>query len=359
MMKKKGKLVNFILPCEGSHPIGGFKVVFEYANRLIEKNYDVRIIFPATLLWKERKFKDKIKGIIKYTYYKINSCKYLPYNWFPLDKKIMVYWVPSLQEKYIPDADYIFATACQTAEYVEKYSIKKGKKLYLIQSYENWSMSEERLINTWKSSMKKIVISKYLKDKANSLGENAIYIENGLNFDDFYYIEKKEKNTLMMLYHSDECVKQSRKALKILIEIKEIYPQLKIILFGVGKREGNIPEWIEYYQLPTKEKLRDLYNRATIFISPSKIEGWALPPAEAMQCQTCVCVTDIPGHEYVSHLETGYKISDQLDNLREALIFLLENDELRKVLEENGYKYIQKFTWERAYLKLQNVLEKY
>lgn len=354
------KIINMILPCESNKPMGGFKVVYEYSNRFIEDNYKVNIIFPATIFWKERRLLSKIKGILKYIYFKVNQKKYLPYNWFPLNKEISIYWVPSLEEKYIPNGDYIFATACQTAEYVAKYSLKKGKKLYLIQSYENWSMPEERLLKTWKSKMKKIVISKSLKRKAIELEEEAEYVVNGLNFEEFYYVpEKKEERTLMMLYHNDESVKQSRKALKSLIELKPKYNNLKIILFGVNKREKTIPDWIEYYQLPPKEKLKELYNRATIFISPSKIEGWALPPAEAMQCKTCVCVTDIPGHEYIEHLFTGYKISSELKDLNVAVEYLFKNEKIRESIANEGNKVIQNFTWENSYEKMKKILENY
>lgn len=353
--------INIVLPGSSRKPIGGYKVIYEYANKLAEDGYNINIILPATLFWSEQNLKEKIKGILRYFCFKIIKKKYLPYKWFNLNKKIQIYLVLTLEEKNIPDADYIFATACQTAEYIEKYSRNKGKKLYLIQSYEDWSMKEERLLKTWKAPMKKIVISKYLKQKALDLGLDAHYIENGLSFNDFYQDEliKKEDETLMMLYHKDENVKQSRKCLKKLLKLKEKYPELKIILFGVNKREVDIPEWIEYYQLPGKEILRNLYNQATIFISPSKIEGWALPPAEAMQCGTCVCVTDIDGHEYVSHLKTGYRTSVDLNDLEESIIFLFENKDVRKKLEIEGKCYIQNFTWDRAYFKLKKVLNNY
>ena len=126
------KVVTFLLPGGSKEPVGGYKVVYEYANRLVNDGYNVNIILPATLLWKEQSLKEKVKGIIRFFYFDIFKNKYLPYKWFPLDKNIKVYWTPTLEEKYIPKSNYIFATAWQTAEYLNKYSELKGKKYYLI-----------------------------------------------------------------------------------------------------------------------------------------------------------------------------------------------------------------------------------
>ena len=42
------KIITFILPRTGETPIGGFKVVYEYANRLVEDGYTVNIVYGIT-----------------------------------------------------------------------------------------------------------------------------------------------------------------------------------------------------------------------------------------------------------------------------------------------------------------------
>lgn len=42
------KSVVFLMPCIGRTPVGGFKVVYEYANRLVNDGFDVKIVYPAT-----------------------------------------------------------------------------------------------------------------------------------------------------------------------------------------------------------------------------------------------------------------------------------------------------------------------
>lgn len=43
-MKKK---ITFLLPGIANRPIGGYKVVYEYANRLVNDGFAVNIIYPA------------------------------------------------------------------------------------------------------------------------------------------------------------------------------------------------------------------------------------------------------------------------------------------------------------------------
>lgn len=354
------KNVTFLLPEGSKKPVGGYKVVYEYANRLINDNYNVNIIFPATLLWKEQNLKNKIKGIKRYFLGKIFKERYLPYKWFPLNKNIRLYWVPSLEEKYIPKSDYIFATACQTAEYLNKY-IKSSKKYYLIQGYENWAFSEERLLKTWKMPLKKIVIANWLGIIGNKLNEKTYLIINGLDFNKFgkdIDIEKRNPKNILILYHELE-IKGFKYGLEALKIIKKKYEDIEINCFGVFKNPKNIPFWVNYYYSPSQNKLRELYNNASIFIGTSLGEGWGLTVCEAMQCGCAVVCTDVVGYNEFAFNEENALLSKSKngEDLAKNIEILLENDTLRYKIANNGYKSIQKFTWEESYKNLKKLLE--
>jgi glycosyltransferase involved in cell wall biosynthesis len=356
------KTINFVLPGPGANPIGGYKIVYEYANRLIKDGYKINIIHSATLLWKERDIKTKIKGIIKYPYFKMVKKKQEPYNWFPLDKKINLYWVPTLEEKYIPDADITFATACETAVYVNQYGSKKGEKYYLIQHFEDWYFSKERVLETWKFQMEKIVIAKWLEKIGKEISVSTTLINNGLDFEKFsldipYHL--KNKKQIIMLYHNSDW-KGSKIGLQAIEKIKKVVEDLEVILFGVPQRPDNLPKYIQYYNSPTQEKLRELYNNSAIFLGTSYGEGWGLTVSEAMQCGCAVVCTDVNGYnEMVCQEKTGLlsKAGDS-EGLAENIIRLMNNDELRIKLAKNGNEFIQQFTWERAYGKFKALIEK-
>ena len=39
--------ISFVLPCSGRYPIGGFRIVYEYANRLADRGHQVSIVHFA------------------------------------------------------------------------------------------------------------------------------------------------------------------------------------------------------------------------------------------------------------------------------------------------------------------------
>lgn len=354
------KRITFVLPSGAKLPCGGYKVVFEYANKLVNDAYKVNIVFPATLLWKERSLKYKIKGILRYFYFKVHTKNYLPHSWFSLDKKISTYWVPTLEEKYIPNSDYIFATACQTAEYVNNYTKKKGKKYYLIQGYENWEFSEERLLKTWKFKMSKIVISKWLYDVGKNIDEKSYLVYNGLDFKKFNIMpDIKREKSIIMLYHELK-LKGTEIVLQAIEEVKRQEEDIKIKAFGVYDRPKNLPSYIEYYKSPSQEMLKKLYNQSMIYVGASYGEGWGLTVAEAMQCGCAIACTNAKGYnEIVKNKKTG--LLSEVGNykkLLENILILLKNDSFREELSKNGSDYIKKFEWERSYQKLKKIIEK-
>ena len=347
------KIITFLLPGGSRNPVGGYKIVYEYANRLIKDNYEVNIIYPATLLWKEQNIYQKLKGIVRYFYFKVNKNRYLPYNWFPLDKKIKIFWTPTLEEKYIPKSDYVIATACQTSEYLNKYKNTNIKKFYLIQGYETWSYSEEKLLKTWKYPLNKIVVSKWLKEIAINLNEEAELIYNGLDFEKFYIeseIEKRKNKNIIFLYHEGE-IKGTKYAIEALKELKIRDNEIRIRSFGAYKNPKNLPSWIEYYYSPSQSKLRELYNEASIFLGTSLGEGWGLTVAEAMQCGCAVVCTNVVGYnEMAFDGETALLCeSKNSKDMIEKIEKLIENTDLRIRIAKNGNKFIQLFTWEKAY----------
>lgn len=347
------KIITFLLPGGSRNPVGGYKIVYEYANRLIKDNYEVNIIYPATLLWREQNIYQKLKGVVKYFYFRVNKSRYLPYNWFSLDKKIKIFWTPTLEEKYIPKSDCVIATACQTSEYLNEYKNINIKKFYLIQGYETWSYSEEKLLKTWKYPLNKIVISKWLKEIAISLNEKVELIYNGLDFEKFYIeneIEKRKNKNIIFLYHENE-IKGTKYAIEALKELKIRDNEIRVRSFGAYKNPKNLPNWIEYYYSPTQSKLRELYNESSIFLGTSLGEGWGLTVAEAMQCGCAVVCTNVVGYnEMAFNGETALLCeSKNSKDMVEKIEKLIKNDDLRIKIAKNGNKFIQLFTWEKAY----------
>lgn len=350
--------ITFVLPGPGRKPVGGFKIVYEYANRLSRIGHQVTVIHPA-LLQMGSSPAELARSVSRFVYGSIVSGP-SPRKWFAIDPAVALQWVPSLAYRYIPDADAVVASAWQTAEWVATYPVRKGKKFYLLQQLETWHGMEERVITTWRLPLRKFVIAEWLQDFAEKLGVTVDYIPNGLDFESFYVSvppDKRNPLSVMMLYHS-ALDKGSADGLKALSIAHNTNPNLKITLFGTPPRPAGLPECFEYHQCPPQAVLRDLYNRAAIFLAPSWTEGWALPPAEAMMCGACLVGTDIGGHRGYAIPEKTALLSTPRDpeSLAKNLERVLQDQSLRLKLANDGNSHVQQFTWGRSVSKMESIL---
>jgi len=169
-MNNRKKHLLFLLPEYYKIPIGGYKVVFEYANRLIKDGHDVTLVYPYFLLFWQCSLKRKIKLLFKFL--KLLVIKNKEISWFKLDSRICVKFCFTLSEKYIPEADYYIATANETSYYLNEYKcVDNAKKYYLIQALEDWQRDRSKVFETWKFELKKIVVSKWLLSVASEIGE--------------------------------------------------------------------------------------------------------------------------------------------------------------------------------------------
>ena len=349
--------ITFIFPHPVAGPTGGFKVVYEYANRLVADGHRVNIVYSGSLFWKEKSLYFKLTSCVRYIQMLIKG--YGCSKWFKLDKRVKEHLTLSLNYHHVPKSDIYICTSPYTAMYVKDYPAEN--KYYFIQGYENWgAVTDEKLRETYHYPLKKIVISSWLKDIIEEEGETCVLIYNGFNFNDFkkdIEFEDKDKYKVTMLFSTIE-LKGSKYGIDALNIVKKKIPQLSANLFGTQAKPANLPAWIEYNQLPDKEKLNSIYNEGAIFLGCSNVEGWGLPIGEAMICGASVACTNNKGYlEMAKDGETALvsPIKDA-QALANNIIRLIEDDELRYRIAKNGNEFIKQFTWDKSYKKLKETL---
>lgn len=114
-----------------------------------------------------------------------------------------------------------------------------------------------------------------------------------------------------------------------------------------------MPGYVDYNDLPI------LYSGATAFVFPSLYEGFGFPPLEAMACGTPVLVSNnssIP--EVVG--DAGVYIKDPLDpdEISKSILKVIENDDLRIKLKNEGFIQANKFPWQETVEKTFNLYNK-
>jgi glycosyltransferase involved in cell wall biosynthesis len=357
--------ITFILP--GIDISGGVKSTFELANRLFQRGHQVSVVYSLTPWRFEKKFTcfQGIRGyLLAYlkTFFTLRSVE-----WFDLKAKLMP--VPSLAERHIPKGDIIVATWWGNVYDVNGYKADKGEKFHFIRSYETWCGPEELVNNCYTLGLHKIAVSKHLKDFIETEFKVPVYgpLLDGLDFNIFYKekqgFECNVPKRVGMLYRKDE-IKGSRDGLLALIEVQKVFSDIQVVLFGekpvaedreLIKKISNV----EFYKLPYRDKLRRIYNSIDIFVFPSYYEGFAIPPIEAMACSVACVLTNVGE-------VSGYAVAGRTalisqpkkpEELYNNIIRLLQDEQLRKQIAEQGYNFVQRFTWGKTVIELEKIFQ--
>ena len=348
------KNIVFVLPQYPLFVSGGYKIAFEYANRLVADNFDVTVIFlndgaPHFL---------KLPSFIKRCIMNLVTRKRI--GWFDLDKRIHIVSSTSFNfKKKVRKADIVVASAAITADFV-KNNFQNSKKIYLIQDFETWDMDKKKLYETYNYGFKNIVISKWLEklvDKHSN--EKSIYIKNPIDINKYKIeipVSKRDPFTVGMLYHSGKH-KGTKYAIAALKEVKKVCPALKVIMFGTSNLSEQFPEWMTYYKNASQSQTIKIYNSISVFVCATINEGFGLTGLEAMACGAALASTDYLGvHEYaVDNKNALLSPVKDVDALANNVIKLITNEELRERLEKNAMNYIEGFSWEHAYNKFKPV----
>lgn len=351
----KSVKINFILPFKPRRPAGGFRIMYEYANRLAKKGYKVHLTYPIRtpymnyrLPYPARYILTKIEGMGKD-------------RWFDFDPSITMSYVSEVRDKYIVDADIVIATWWSTAAEMGKLSPQKGRKINLIQGYENWEGHEDLLFKSYDmKGVTNVVVASYLKKIVEQhTDKKAILIENAINPEVFHITappEERNAASVAMTYSTQE-IKGSEYGLQALKIAKEKNPDIKAEFFGIGPQPEGLPEWITYYRNPSD--LDALYNRNAIFISNSLTEGFPLTPAESLFCGCALICTDIDGHrEFAIDHKTALLVEiKNAEQMAEKILYLAKNSTERIQLAHEGNKYMSRFSWDNAVAKMENVIK--
>lgn len=350
--------ITFILPGPGNVPVGGFKIVYEYANRLAARGHRIVVVHQA-LRRSDHSFAYRTWRRLRY-WERLVSKSYRPDGWFALRPDIRVLWVPTYEARYVPPGDVVVATSWETAEAVAVYPVVKGNKAYFIQHHEAWSGETARVEATWALPLRKVVISRWLQNEVAASGEAARLVPNALDADEFgldLRPSERDPHSVLMPYHRAEW-KGTADGLFAICRLREKHPLIDLQMFGVGIRPPNLPRWVRYHRNPKRQLLRALYNEAAIFVGPSWDEGWGLPASEAMLCGAAAAITDNRGHAEFARHGRNALLSSPRDpgSLADNVEKLLVDRELRVRLANQAALDMSAFSWPESVANMEAFL---
>jgi L-malate glycosyltransferase len=345
--------INFLMPCYMWGPSGGFRVVYEYANQLVSRGHKVAVVHPRKLNFYPP-VASTLRGRVRRMRLGLRELVSTPsIDWHPMDQRVNLLFVPSSQERHIPDGDVLFATAWNTARAVMECSLAKGEKSYLIQHHETWMGPKHLVDDTWRMPLRKVVVSRWLVDVGRTLtGHSLTYVPNGVDHKRYRVIQPiKQRGRQVVMMCSPVEFKGSKDGIAALQIAKREFPDLRVVLFGNSRRPSWVPRWMTYeYDPPQHLIVEEFYNGSSIVVSSSVSEGFALPPAEGAACGCAIAATDSGGiRDFAEHGVTAL-LSPPRDSeaLARNICLLLGNDDLRIRLAHSANDFIKQFNWERS-----------
>lgn len=345
--------INVIIPFTAM--TGGMKVIFQYINGLQERGHKVNVYVPAI----SYKFNYKgITGMVSRGKASIFNClSWRRVKWF--DLKVRVKVIPSINNLFVEDADITIATAWPTAYSVNRLNSRKGKKVYFIQHYETWSGDLDKVEGSYDLDLNQIVISKWLKDLMETKhNKDKVYIAyNGIESSFLCSEDKKfnEKINILIMNHNLEW-KGFNDGLDALKIVKEKYKNINITCFGLEDYKSDI---LQYYKRPNKEKLKELYKNADIYLFPSQFEGWGLTVIEAMANKCAVVGTKTGVLDDLGIDGENALISEpkDIEGLANNIIRLIEDKNLLVKISSNGFKVAQSLDLENTIINYEKILK--
>ena len=190
-----------------------------------------------------------------------------------------------------------------------------------------------------------ISISKRMTRELIDLGipkREIIYLPNSIDTNLFKPGKQKEENMLLFVGR----ISQSKGLHILLKSLQHLKEPIRLIIIGPPDRDvnhyQNILKMIEdenrrgiheikYLGAKEQSELIEWYQKASLFVLPSFIEGFPVTILEALSCETPVIATPVGGiPEIIKNHKTGILIpTGESIRLAEAIQYLLENKDVR------------------------------
>ena len=321
-----------------THPWGGVKIIFEQANRLMERGHEVNIV----------------------------SRQGQP-SWFPLMPQVIR--VSRFTDRNIPPSDLVIGTFYTTV--LPAYQSRRGIPVHFCQGYEGFHTRNYTRIPLLRPLVKKVidrvysletvkvVISPLLRDLIrNRFKQSSYLMPNGIDLTAFYpeqpRIEKVVPATRVLVVGPTGV--RAKGIFTALMAVKLVKKRgyrvelVRVSQFPLGKKERSLDVTDEYHFKVSPKLMPAIYRSCDIFIDPSIVAPFSLPAIEAMASGLPCLLTDIEAFRGYDEKEDYAFFVPPNDPVKmaEGLMEMIEDKNRRDGLREKGLKVASNFDWDRA-----------
>lgn len=354
---------------------GGIRQIFEIANGLEARGNEVTITaLRGDHSWFPLKAKvNYVRPPKKWSRYvdiwsKLKSRRTETYFWTVERISILlgIEWdFVKLLTEAIPTCDINVASSSYEAMAV--YRSKIGVPFYLVMDYEELvrNISGSYGMQVFSESLHLpfhfMTVSTWLKEwLKENYNKDAVVIGSAVNQNVFYprkgILDGGDDQKVMGIFKYGYPNKGERDLICALNMSFEKLPKLNLIAVGRKSVFDRITKEVKpnfpflFFESPSDDELAKLYSSANLFVYSSHVEGFGLPPLEAMACGTPVVTTDCLGvREYaVDGYNTLLVPPKDPNKLSEAISKLLIEIELTKKIRQNGLNTAGHHNWNQV-----------
>ena len=215
---------------------------------------------------------------------------------------------------------------------------------------------------TYRIPMPVATISSWLQETlAAQAGRRSIVINPGIDHGVFHPGGNRLPATVVCIGRAPEqgySFKGYPQFIKAMALVKARLPALQVIVVSPDLKALGMPFPATLVRSPGDCALAELFCRATAFVFPSLLEGFGLPPLEAMACGTPVVTTACGGvSDFARDGDNCLQVPPgNVEALAEATLRILGDRPLQARLSRAGVETAGLWTWTRTIDQMDNFL---
>lgn len=358
---------------------GGTRAIFEVANRLSERGYDISIVaLGGDHSWFNVRvpiYYVKVPRILNFSIRAYRILKHMRFkvqvNYFHVYEFARRLGFYADLTKVLADAltdlrpDIAIATWYPTALSVWLSDV--SKQFFFMQDFPELVQEADGIygLRLFEAVLRLpfhfLANSTFTRDLILTYNKEAKVTVTGVGVDLNVFYPRNVKvvdsngKPIVMIIVRDAKFKGADVALKSLNIINKELP-IHAVLVGEGKVIRRLfndvkPDFTyTIFEGVNDLTLAKLYSSCDVFIFTSYRESFGLPPLEAMACGTAVVVTDCGGvRDYVVNNYNALVVPPGNPNaIAEATLSILKDDKLREKLIDGGLKTSKQWTWDKV-----------
>lgn len=223
-------------------------------------------------------------------------------------------------------------------------AIKKSKKIITVSNY-----TKKEIIDTFKVNPSKIEVTyeacSDFKSTLAHIDKEKFFKEMGIFSPYILYVGNAypHKNLELLLEAFKDVITEKIDLQLVLVgKMDYFFERLKNLVNRLKlEKKVVFPGYV------TDEELKAFYQNAKLYIFPSKVEGFGLPPLEAMAQGLPVVSSSSSSLPEILGNAAYYFNPDKKEEISMAIKEVLANDKLREEMKKNGYNQVKKYNWEK------------